>query len=246
MTNRPSEIDGEIKQPGHLTDDQLSAYINGDITELESLTLIRAHLEECAECQERLVETQTVVSLLNRMEIPTSSRSFKLDSKMVGPRLSLVDPWIVRMQPAMRRLAAIAAAILVIIVMADALTNLGAVGGSQSSSFDTAAKLQSSTREAAISAASSNSVSSGSSDVTSPPAAAGAAIVAPEATPATTEDHSLGVAQSQTGQVGSPRSSAGPGISYWRLVEVTVGVVVVWLMFLTIALPRLHQRRDVG
>ncbi len=250
MTNRPSETDGEMERSGHLSDDQLSAYINGEITELGSLALIRTHLEECAECHERLVDTQTVVSLLHRLEIPTPSRSFKLDPKMVGTRLALVDPWIVRMQPAMRRLAAIAAAILVIVVMADALTNLGAGGGSQSSSFDTAAKLQSSTSEAAVSAAISNSTSSESADATSPPAAAGAAIVAPdatiEATPAASEDHSLGVAQSQADQVSSPRSSAGSGVSYWRLVEVTVGVVVVWLMFLTIALPKLHQRRDVG
>lgn len=256
MTSGPSQRDDDETRQDHLSDDQLSAYLNGDFAESEAATRIRAHLNSCGECRERFAEIRSVVSLLNRLETPVQPRSFKIDPSMLGPKPVQFDPWIVRVQPVMRRLTAIAAALLFMLVMADALAHRGSNGSPQPSqqAFTSAEQRSSSAASlAAPNAATAAAAARDSSALEAATAAAtsvagSAAVVAPAsaavgtATPAETLQPAANQPRSQS--VEAPTEVATSGTSYWRLAELAVGVVVVWLLFLTVALPRLNRRRD--
>lgn len=248
MTSQPSQNDGDMQRPVHLSDDELSAYINSEITQPFELERFQAHLDECAECRERLADTRTVVSLLNRVEVPPTPRSFKLDPSTVKPRAVAIDPWIVRVQPAMRRLTAIAAALLLIVVMADVISHQGQGAGTPSAALDAATSMQTSAESAAAPVTNSSAGESKAAGSEATPAASAAALAAPESreasTPQASVSQSTAERPSAAEPVGSASTSRGPNASYWRLSELAVGVIVVWLLFLTIALPRLQSRRE--
>ncbi|MGA7672129.1 MAG: zf-HC2 domain-containing protein [Nitrolancea sp.] len=250
MTSRPSQHGGEGEDASHLTEDDLSDLINGDLADAGNRDRVQAHLDECAECRERHSELRAVVTLLRRVESPVPSRSFKLTPEMVGPRPVEIDPWIVRIQPAMRRVTAIAAALLLLIVVADGLRHSGTSNGSKSVAvnFSTSAETSAggasqslgvapAATEAATSAArdSAAAASTESQAVTSSSAAA-------TPTAPTVSAGSSAPSQSEPPTTASQSSQAHT--SYWRLAELAAGVVVMWLLFITIALPRLHVRRD--
>lgn len=241
MMNKPSDGDGSIQRPVHLSEDELSAYINGEINDANALARFEAHLDDCDECRERLNGMRTVVSLLNRSRPPSPSRSFKLDPTMVQPRAVPIEPWILRVQPVMRRLTAIAAVLLLLVVVGDIVAHQGSSGGALSTARDA------STTYNMASGGSSSSVASGA--IQEATAASGAALTVPEAAqPATASPVSSG----KTGSTVPPaartavvtESPSGSPTSYWRLLELAVGVVVVWLLFLSVALPRLQSRRE--
>lgn len=255
MTSGPSTRDSDETRQVHLTDDELSAYLNGDFDESETATRIEAHLDTCDECRERFAGTRSVVSLLNNLETPVRPRSFKIDPSMLGPKPVQIDPWIVRVQPAMRRLTAIAAALLIMVVVADALTHRGSGGSSQPSqqAFTTAEKQTTGSASLAVpSVATAAAAVQGSGSVEAATAAAtsvarSAVAVAPASTAATAtpgETLKPSANQPQSQSLEAPTQVATSGPSYWRLAELAVGVVVVWLLFLTVALPRLQSRRD--
>jgi hypothetical protein len=298
MTDRPNNQDAGITEPMHPSDDELSAYLNRDSADLAVRRRLEAHLDSCAECRERLAELGAVVRLLHGLESPVPKRSFRLDPSMVSapprpePEPLRIDPWIVRVQPALRRLTAIAAVLLVLLVTADVLTHRNAsdngsrevsalssasqardstsvmsAGGAEAASKSTAAAAQVPVTTAAATAASSSgggsSISGGSGEapVTSSVAsgeAASTSVAASSATDAAGSSEAVTPAASaaalavqQTEASGQPADEAAPtpnssthgGRSYWRLVELAVGVVVIWLLFLTIVLPRLPRQR---
>ncbi len=242
MTSRPSHDDGDMGRPVHPSDDELSAFINGDTTEQLEIERLQAHLNDCTECRERLADLQAVVSLLNRIDTPAPRRSFTLDPSMVGSIPVPGEPWIIRFQPAMRRVTAIAAVLLLILVVADVLSHQGSVGGSQPSSLSVATTSQTSSAGPAISAAGSSARDSSATTV-SGASAFSAPKTAVTGTPVPPESQQQAVAQTHAESAALPGSAASSGPSYWRLIESAVGVVVVWLLFLTVALPRLHLRR---
>ncbi len=249
MTSQPSQHDGEREDAGHLTVDDLSAFINGDLEE-EDRSWVAAHLDECAECREWLSELRSVVRLLRHVEAPAPSRSFKLTPEMVKPRLVEVEPWIIRVQPALRRLTAIAAALLLILVVADGLAHSGSSNGSKSAdvSFSTSAVTSSggASQSLAVAPAATAAATSAARDTAS------------SASVESQSNASTGAAATPTGATISAGSGAPPQseqpvatgksdqahTSYWRLAELAAGVVVVWLLFVTVALPRLHARRE--
>jgi hypothetical protein len=299
MTDRPNNQDAGITEPMHPSDDELSAYLNRDSADLAVRRRLEAHLDSCAECRERLAELGAVVRLLHGLESPVPKRSFRLDPSMVSapprpePEPLRIDPWIVRVQPSLRRLTAIAAVLLVLLVTADVLTHHNAsdngsrevsalssasqahdstsvmsAGGAESASKSTAAAAQVPvTTTAATAAASSGGGSSSSGSSAEAPVTIGAATSASSAgtsisgssaadTATSTEAvtpqaTAAALAVQQTAASGQPPTAAAPtsnssthgGRSYWRLVELFVGVVVIWLLFLTIVLPRLPHRR---
>ncbi len=298
MTDRPNNQDAGITEPMHPSDDELSAYLNRDSADLAVRRRLEAHLDSCAECRERLAELGAVVRLLHGLGSPVPKRSFRLDPSMVSalplpePEPLRIDPWIVRVQPTLRRLTAIAAVLLVLLVTADVLTHHNAsdngsrevsalssasqardstsvmsAGGAEAASKSTAAAAQVPVTTAAATAASSSgggsSISGGSGEapVTSSIAsgeAASTSVAASSATDAAGSSEAVTPAASaaaltvqQTEASGQPPAGAAPvsnrsthgGRSYWRLVELFVGVVVIWLLFLTIVLPRLPHRR---
>jgi anti-sigma factor RsiW len=253
MTSQPSPQDGDMKRPVHLTDDELSAFVNGEIDEPETRERVLAHLDQCAECRDRLSETRAVVSLLNRLETPAPSRSFKLDLSMLAPKAVPVDPWIVRVQPALRRFTAIAAALLLVIVIADALAHGGSGGGSQSTANSQTTSAQMSSGGASTAAAFSSAATSAARDSQATTAESAGKSVPPQtasgASSTATAVSAVSQAPASSQSQGEPLSDASPstqsGTSYWRLIELAVGVVVVWLLFLTVALPRLLRQRRV-
>ncbi len=233
MTTRPSRRDGDAVQGAHLTEDELSAYINAEITESDALERFRAHVDECAACRERLEGMRTVVLLLNRSNQPVPSRSFKLEPSMLAPAPAAIDPWIIRIQPVARRLTAIAAALLLVIVVADVVAHQGSSVGNPPSSRNVTTSVQ---------------TTSGGAQSFASSAGATAAATAASAAPAVVESGSAPTSDSQKSATEAPQAApitaAAPQthtrLSYWRLLELAVGVVVVWLLFMSVALPRIR------
>jgi len=295
MTDRPNNQDAGITGSAHPSDDELSAYLNRDLADLAARQRLEAHLESCAGCRERLAELRTVVRLLRGMESQVPKRSFRLDPSMVSaplpepvPEPLRIDPWIVRVQPALRRLTAIAAVLLVVLVTADVLTHRNSpesgsrevsslssesqandstsvmsAGAAETASKSTAAAAQVPAATAASGGSSSSggsapavaatSASSGAQAASTSVAASSATDAARSSEAATPAASAEAQALQQTETSGQPPAEAAPtssssahgGRSFWRLVELAVGVVVIWLLFLTIALPRmLRQRRS--
>ncbi len=65
------------EQQGHLTNEQLSAYLDRQVTPQEQ-AFFDAHLATCAQCREALAELRAAVLLLRAMPRPELSRSFVL------------------------------------------------------------------------------------------------------------------------------------------------------------------------
>lgn len=76
----------------HLADEQLSAIIDGQLAAGE-LTDAQAHLSGCADCQHRLDEMRSVVSMLRGLPTLEPPRSFVL-----GPRPVADPPNVVRLR----------------------------------------------------------------------------------------------------------------------------------------------------
>lgn len=280
-------------EPAHPSDDELSAYLNGDSADLAARQRLETHLESCVACRERLAELRTVVRLLRGFEHPVPKRSFRLDPGMVSapplpePEPVRIDPWIVRVQPALRRLTAIAAVLLVLLVSADVLTHRDSSesGSRETSALSSANQAPDST--SVMSAGAAESVPKSTAAATQAPAAtaasssggesssAGSSAEAPVTSAASGQATSESVSPSsaaddarssegfapeasaaamsvqQTEASGQPPADAVPapnaathgGRSSWRLVELAVGVVVIWLLFLTVVLPRLPRQR---
>ncbi len=238
MTTRPSRRDGDLERPVHLTDDELSAYINGEVTNPAARQQFETHLENCSECRGRLNGARVVVSLLNQAETPTPPRSFKLDPSMVRPVIVPAESWIIRVQPAMRRLTAIAAALLLVLVMADALANHSNAGVT-STARDASTSVQASGGGAAQPLAVSGSSSTESSAEAATPEAPNSA---QSVAGASVEDQNKATDSGPPALIASAPQRSSP--SYWRLSEFAVGVVVIWLLFLSVAFPRLQERRQ--
>ena len=256
MTDRPNNQDADVADFAHLSEDELSAYINGDITDVDDLQRRKAHLETCASCRESLSELRAVVWLLRGAENPVPSRSFRLDPSMVSAPVVRIDPWIVRVQPTLRRLTAIAAAFLVILVVADVLAHQNSgQDGTRTVAFS-AATTQSTSGSSAVSAAApalsaaGNESRSVQSTAATPASAAAAATdvakTSEAGTPVTAAGESPAAATNQPDVALPPPSNASEssGTSYWRLIELAAGVVVTWLLFLTVALPKFVRQRE--
>lgn len=256
MSNRPGRQHDDIARPDHPTEDDLSAYLNGDIVEPRRLAQLQAHIESCAVCQEALAELKAVVWLLRRSENPIPSRSFRLDPSMVSGRAVRVDPWIIRVQPTLRRLTAIAAVLLLFVIVADVLAHQSPSGESPSTTREMTAAMGASTAvsssgAAAMSAAASTSTAAASSAESavsggvSAGSAASDAKVAPTETALTAEAAPAAAqSQPQAGPLPPATSAPSPRVTDWRLAEFAVGVVVIWLLFVTVALPRLWHPRE--
>jgi len=280
MTDRPNNQDAEVTSSVHPSEDELSAYINGDIVDGDELQRLQAHLSTCASCRETLSELRAVVGLLRGMEHPTPSRSFRLDPSMVPAPVVRIDPWLVRAQPVLRRLTALAAVLLLFVVVADVLAHQGGHDAqTRSVAFSSSsAQTTSSSAGAALAPAVSESTSAGSSGsaaqpsteipaataaaaaadnakasgVGTPIAAAGSLAVSTgvssasqaAATSQTTSAPAVAPGESPPEQAPTSTPSGNAGTSYWRLVELAVGVVVIWLLFMTVALPRLVRQRE--
>lgn len=79
------------KQDRHPTIEQLSAYLDGQLSSGE-LSECDAHVETCQQCQRTLAELRETVALLHALPEPTLPRSFILPADMAVGRLAPVQP----------------------------------------------------------------------------------------------------------------------------------------------------------
>jgi hypothetical protein len=70
-----------MEQRGHLTNEQLSAYLDRQITPQEQ-AFFDAHLASCLQCRAALAELRATVSLLRAMPRPEVPRSFALPASV--------------------------------------------------------------------------------------------------------------------------------------------------------------------
>ncbi|HYX51442.1 MAG TPA: hypothetical protein VE843_16970, partial [Ktedonobacteraceae bacterium] len=79
------------KQDRHPTIEQLSAYLDGQLSSQE-LSTWDTHLNMCQECQQTLAELRATVTLLHALPQPGLPRSFMLPADSVLTRSAPVQP----------------------------------------------------------------------------------------------------------------------------------------------------------
>ncbi len=130
------------KQDRHPTIEQLSAYLDGQLSSQE-LSTWDTHLNMCQECQQTLAELRATVALLHALPQPTLPRSFMLPADSVLTRFAPVQPltpiplhaaprrraWAFYMQGMVRTVSTVAA-ILGIVFLLSGLIGIAPAGGS--------------------------------------------------------------------------------------------------------------------
>ena len=75
---------GVAQENGHLTTEQLSALLDGEVSK-EEQTQWEAHVDTCQQCQQELVSLRRTVALLRALPEPALPRSFVLSADVAGP-----------------------------------------------------------------------------------------------------------------------------------------------------------------
>lgn len=79
----------------HITDEDLSLYLDGALDDREIEDRVTRHLDQCIHCRERLDDLRTITALLAELPAPALPRSFRLSERDV-PRPAapmLIQPW---------------------------------------------------------------------------------------------------------------------------------------------------------
>lgn len=251
----------------HLDEALLSAFLDGRIEDAEAA---RAHLSVCAECRSALAELRTVVQLLGDLPEPALPRSFALTPDQVPVRIVAAEPWFVRLQPALRWTATAAALVLVLVVTADLVVHRATPESGAVRSFSSAAgEVATAPAPAALESRSSSGAAAQPGTLapnvqpSSPTAGAAVGITAapPAASPAVKPSTVQPAAGSPASGAPSDSGAATPatreslpltvaeqapraGPSAWRLVELSLALIILWLLVAAAVLPRL--RRPAG
>ena len=130
-----------MTQQGHLTTEQLSAFLDKQLTPQEQ-AFFDAHLQSCQRCQEALRDLRLTVALLHAMPQPELPRSFTLPASI--SQMHVARPPV---QPAqqhrvlsytlrrtMRAVSTLAAVIAVIFILSGLLANVHLSGGGTATS----------------------------------------------------------------------------------------------------------------
>jgi hypothetical protein len=135
------------KQDRHPTIEQLSAYLDGQLSSQE-LSTWDTHLNTCQECQQTLAELRETVALLHALPQPTLPRSFMLPADSVLTRPAPVQPstpiplhaaprrraWSSSMRSMVRTVSAIAAILGVVFLLSGIIGIAPSRGGTTSTS----------------------------------------------------------------------------------------------------------------
>jgi hypothetical protein len=113
-----AERAGDAAAP-HLTPEQLSAYLDGDVAAVER-TRQDAHLRDCPDCRDELVALRTTVVLLRGLPEYRPRRSFQLQPDQIAATRPWWERLGLRILPALPalRVATVAAALLLVAVSA--------------------------------------------------------------------------------------------------------------------------------
>jgi anti-sigma factor RsiW len=105
-------------QRDHPTFEELSALLDDELAEAEAGD-VRSHLVTCVECRAEIDRLRATVSLLRLVPVAAPPRSFRLDQPPPAPLLRL-PAWRLPSPLALRGLAGVAAALMVVLFLADA------------------------------------------------------------------------------------------------------------------------------
>ena len=123
---------------GHLTTEQLSAYLDKQLTPQEQ-TAFDAHISTCPQCQQTLAELRSTVALLRAMPsvdvlrsftLPTPIRPVPVQAESVNtepPRRQPVPPY--RIRRAVRAVSTLAAVLGFLFILSGFLTYVHIAGG---------------------------------------------------------------------------------------------------------------------
>jgi hypothetical protein len=111
----------------HISIDDLSTYLDGEIESAEERARIEQHLATCETCREELESLRAVSQLLSELPEPALPRSFRLSPEDVEPAPEPgpasepvpIQPWILRNQVLFRYAGLAAALLLVVLVTID-------------------------------------------------------------------------------------------------------------------------------
>ncbi|HUZ02960.1 MAG TPA: zf-HC2 domain-containing protein [Thermomicrobiaceae bacterium] len=229
----------------HISDTELSDYLEGQVDSESRRRALAAHLEACGACRRALQELATLVDRLAALPLPEPPRSFRITAAMVPAPVALPTPWFIRLQPAMRWATAAAAVLLVLVVGADLVTH---AGGAKPAATESSARPQTFTSSGSTAASTTTSA-------TRPPTsipAAGAAVQSSAASAAASPaPRTAAVTAGSTPAPETPVAAALPSTSAvqgstaspsgWRIAELAIALVLLWLLVATVALPRLRR-----
>ena len=106
-------------QSAHPTTEELSALLDGESPPAEA-DAVRSHVETCAECRAELDQLRTTVALLRALPAAAPPRSFRVSEQHSRGRLLTFPLQRLASPVALRALAGVAAALMVVVFVADA------------------------------------------------------------------------------------------------------------------------------
>jgi anti-sigma factor RsiW len=260
MADWSKRADAEPGRNGeHISDALLSAYISEEIEDGQVARTVGEHLASCEACRRKVNELRAVVALLAELPEPEPPRSFRLTPEMVPVRPLRRDRGYVRLQQSMRWAAALAAVLLLMVFGTDivlyrtavpeATTMSKAVPGTAerfseapAASDDgrlgvgSAGEAGSNETPAAEPATSGETAPAGGAGSSAEPAPAVSTFQAPAASPAPAADQATpAIAMQPESKRTGWALSSGRGIA-----ELGLALLIVWLLAISIALPRLY------
>jgi Putative zinc-finger len=145
-----------VTQQEHLTTEQLSAFLDKQLTPQEQ-AFFDAHLQSCSRCQNALGELRRTVALLHAMPQPQLPRSFALPAGISHIQAARPQPARQRrvlnytLQRTVRAVSTLAAIFALIFILSGLLANVhlgtGGSGTTASSSFNSNGSTQHATAE---------------------------------------------------------------------------------------------------
>lgn len=230
----------------HLSEETLSALSDGRLSEPERAAAQR-HLDACADCTQALTDYASLTQLMRGL--PRPKRSFQLSEEQARVRANRRWrlPAFTASLPALRAAAIAAALLLIVVTGIDRFTQPGSNGGNGSSSVafiaptTTAAGTENTTMlqkavvapTAPVFAGSAPEINNGFSGGSSSSAAVDkiaptARLASPEAS--ATSSPSPGTSPIVVPAPALTASSPGSRRTGWRVVELGLGLLLLWLI----------------
>ncbi len=238
----------------HLDLGTLTAHLDRELSDPDQREADR-HLRQCADCRQELNELRATVTLLNGLPQYAPRRSFRVGSAhAVRPS---GGGWLARLLPALPalRAATAAAAILLLLVVAgDLFTSIGdertisePVSAPQQD-FDAGAPAnqvaddggEAELEEAAPGGNGTNSIAE-SSETAAAPNAARQPAPANAATSGIATPPTSGEATDDLGGAGTAVAESTDGPSLWRIAQLALGLLLLWLIVTVVGLERLRR-----
>lgn len=207
-----SILDRLRRRDGHWRDEDLSAFVDGELRASQALAL-ESHVAGCAVCAAKVAEFRDLKAMSASLPRARAPRAFTLTPAMAGERQA-IEP---QRRSSLAFVPAVALTVFIALVAVD-LSSSGSGGGFSASENTTALSRQS-----------DKDASAGASQPELAPSLSGSVESAPVAPPSTTTtDTTTGAADSAADQPpGFSEPSTSDGISAYTILEVFAALVFV-------------------